>query len=82
MNTFKLSNISLDDMLRFLNDQGLKHIGTEGGHLKYSRADLNRPIVLQSHISPVPEFIVKQILVHLSMKRKDLQNYFHPKKDR
>lgn len=80
MNTFKLSNISLDDMLRFLKDQGLNYIGTEGGHIKYSRIDLNRPIILQSHISPVPEFIVKQILSHLGMKRKDLQNYFHPKK--
>ena len=32
------------------------------GHGKYTRADLNRPIVFQNHIDPVPEFIVKNIL--------------------
>jgi hypothetical protein len=34
----------------------------EKGHCKYTRADLNRPIIFQSHIDPIPEFIVKNNL--------------------
>jgi hypothetical protein len=37
-------------------------MSNDKGHCKYTRADLNRPIVFQNHIDPVPEFIVKNIL--------------------
>ncbi len=42
-----------------------------GGHEKWSRADLDRPITIQTHIDPVPEFIVKQILRHLDISRDE-----------
>jgi hypothetical protein len=72
--TFRLSNIPLKAFRKFLKDQGLKVIKDtrgRGGHEKWSRADLDRPITLQTHIDPVPEFIVKQVLRHLNMSRKD-----------
>lgn len=75
MNSYKLSNIPLATMLWFLEQQGLKHIKTEGGHAKYTRSDLRRPIVIQTHISPVPEFIVSQILKHLGFNKKDFHEY-------
>jgi len=34
-------------------------IRTEGGHEIYARQDLNRPFPIQSHIDPVPRFIVE-----------------------
>lgn len=42
-----------------------------GGHEKWARSDLDRPIILQTHVDPVPEFIVKQVLRHLSMSREE-----------
>jgi hypothetical protein len=42
--------------------KGLKHIRTTGGHKIWGGKSLQRPIVLQTHIDPVPGFIVKQIL--------------------
>ena len=68
MSTQKLSNISLKDFRKFLSNQGLnliKDTKGRGGHEKWSRSDLDRPITLQTHIDPVPEFIVKQVLRHL-----------------
>ena len=62
-------------MIWFLEHQGLKNISTEGGHAKYTRSDLLRPIIIQTHISPVPEFIVKQILGYLSFSKKDFHLY-------
>lgn len=73
MSTEKLSNITLKDFRKFLKKQGLNLIKDSkgrGGHEKWSRFDLDRPITIQTHIDPVPEFIVKQILRHLNLNRK------------
>jgi predicted RNA binding protein YcfA (HicA-like mRNA interferase family) len=75
MNTYKLSNIPLKTMLWFLEHNGLKQINIEGGHAKYTRADLLRPIIIQTHICPVPEFIVSQILKHLGYTKKSFHLY-------
>ncbi len=73
MSTRKLSNIPLKDFRNFLKNQGLNVIKTSkgrGGHEKWSRLNMDRPITIQTHIDPVPEFIVKQVLRHLNMDRK------------
>ena len=31
---------------------------------------MDRPITIQTHIDPIPEFIVKQVLRHLEMDRE------------
>lgn len=71
MSTQKLSNVSLADYELFLLKAGCKHIRDSGGHKVYSRKDLTRPIVVQSHIDPVPEFIIKNALRALGLSRKD-----------
>ncbi len=74
MSTQKLSNIPLKDFRRFLQSQGLNMIKSSkgrGGHEKWSCVDLDRPITIQTHIDPVPEFIVKQVLRHLEMTRSE-----------
>ncbi|RLD45094.1 MAG: type II toxin-antitoxin system HicA family toxin [Bacteroidetes bacterium] len=74
MSIGKLSNIPLKDFRNFLRNKGLNIIKTSkgrGGHEKWSRLDLDRPITIQTHVDPVPEFIVKQVLRHLKMTRKE-----------
>lgn len=73
MSTIKLSNISVKEFRKFLESQGLNIIkGSRGrgGHEKWSKSGMDRPITIQTHIDPVPEFIVKQVLRHLNMERK------------
>ncbi len=70
----RLSNIPLKLFRKFLKSQGLQVIkGSKGrgGHEKWSKQGLDRPITIQTHISPVPEFIVKQVLRHLGMDREE-----------
>lgn len=74
MSTHKLSNVSLDDYREFLIKAGCKKIGTEGGHEKWSRKDLLRPIIVQTHIDPVPEFIIKNALRNLGVSKQDFFN--------
>jgi len=47
-----------------------------------AKEGLLRPITLQTHISPVPEFIVKNCLRNLGLTKKDYQDYQKKKKIR
>jgi len=67
MNTYKSSNVPLRKFIKFLEAEGLKQIRIRGGHLIFSRSDLARSIPIQSHIDPVPEFIVLEVLNVLDM---------------
>ena len=72
MSTQKLSNVSLDQLRRFLRKSGLEQsVVTKGrgGHEKWIKPGLTRPIVFQSHIEPVPEFIMQQILRTLMVSK-------------
>lgn len=62
MSTKRLSNITIEEYRLFLRNVGCKFIKIEGGHEKWTRKDLNRPIMFQTHISPIPEFIIKNAL--------------------
>ncbi len=68
-----MKNISLQIYRKFLTQQGCKLIRTKGGHEHWSRKDLNRSLTLQSHITPVPEFIIKQHLRYLLLTRTDFE---------
>lgn len=57
-----LKNVSLRDCRKFLTKAGCYTKRTTGGHEHWTRADLLRPITIQTHIDPVPERIMKQII--------------------
>ena len=81
MNTVNLCNISLDSFRDFLIDQGCTKIkkGTSrgrGGHEKWVRKGLLRPITLQTHVDPVPEHIVRSSLRTLNVSRKEFENWY------
>ena len=71
MNTQKLSNVSLNEFRAFLEKIGCVNVSTEGGHEKWVREGLARPIILQTHISPIPEFIIRNALRNLGLSKKD-----------
>lgn len=70
---FKSGNVSLTLMRKILEHERCKCIKSEKGHEKYSRSDPLRPIIIQNHIDPVPEFIVKQIMRTLNLKNSDME---------
>lgn len=71
MSTKKLSNVKLDDYILFLERVGCKRIRVNGGHHIYARKGLMRPIVVQTHVDPVPEFIIRNALRSLGLSKKD-----------
>lgn len=81
MNRQKLSNIPLADFRRFLFDMGCTRVeqGTKGrgGHEKWVKEGLLRPITLQTHVDPVPEFVVRNTLATLGITKKQFFTYYY-----
>ena len=73
MSTYKLSNIPVKKLRLFLIKEGFRQSKInrgKGGHEKWVKDGLKRPEIYQSHIDPVPEFIMKQILRHIEIDKK------------
>ena len=66
-----LKNIRLAVFRRFLMSVGCEYKSKEGGHEKWRRPGLTRPIVLQTHEEPIPEFVIRKNLQTLTVSRED-----------
>lgn len=72
----KLSNITLDEFRAFMKAQGLTMQRTNGGHEMWAREGMARPVVFQTHIDPLPEFVVKNNLTAMGVTRKEFLDFF------
>ena len=68
------NNVPLKKFRKFLKNEGCSIIRTTGGHDIYARSDLPRSFPIQSHIDPVPRFIIdnaRRWLGYLSEMQKE-----------
>ena len=70
-----IKNISLRLFLQFLTSKGLKVIRTNGGHEIWGGKQLLRPIVIQTHIDPIPEFVIKNNLRNMGVTVEDFLKF-------
>lgn len=70
-----ISNVPLNSFRKFLQNKGLNLIRTSGGHEIWSGKHLLRPVILQTHIDPVPLFIVLNNLRTIGSNRKELEKF-------
>ena len=70
-----LKNISIRDCRKLLIKAGCHCNRTTGGHEHWTRSDLMRPITIQTHIDPVPERIMKQIIKALDINKNQVDKY-------
>jgi len=80
MAVYKTSNVPLRDFRKFLLSIGAKLIRTRGGHEIWFHRDLPRSIPLQTHIDPVPEFIVLEILNYFKVSKRTMWETINPQK--
>ena len=74
MNTYRTSNITIADFRLFLADKGLKEVESGNtGHGKWNKEGMLRPVVFQTHIDPIPEFIVHNNLRNMGLTASDLR---------
>lgn len=83
MNTVRLSNISIAEFKAFLESKGCVRVDNANeGHEKWERPGITRPIIFQTHIDPIPEFIVRNNLRNLEISRKEFADWYIGKKHR
>jgi len=76
-----LKNIKLSIFRDYLLSKGLKRIRINGGHEIWSRLDLKRPVVLQTHENPVPEHVIKNNLRTMKSNRTEFEEWLNPGKN-
>lgn len=74
-----LRNVTITEFKAFLTYKGLKHIRTSSGHEIWSGKKLLRPVIFQTHIEPIPEFIIKNNLRTIGSNKKELINFLENK---
>ena len=67
----KLSNISVQEFRDILVRLGLQPLRTTGGHEIWTKEGLQRAIVFQTHVEPIPEFVVRNAIRDLGMSRQE-----------
>lgn len=76
MNTYRTSNIAIADFRQFLADKGLEEVESGNtGHEKWNKEGMLRPVVFQTHIDPIPEFIVHNNLRNMGLTASDLRTW-------
>lgn len=63
----KLSKISLKEFRSVLTVLGLHKMRTKGGHEAWVREGLRRPIIIQTHVDPVSELVVRKTINDLDI---------------
>lgn len=66
-----LSNISIKDFRAALTLLGLSQIRTKGGHEAWMKEGMTRPVIFQTHVEPIPEFIIRNNLRNLNVSKKE-----------
>lgn len=67
----KLSNITLKEFRSILTALGLHKMRTKGGHEAWVREGLKRTVIIQTHVDPVSELVVRKTISDLGISRED-----------
>lgn len=60
---------------RFLESLGLSYVSTAGGHEKWAKDGMLRPVIFQTHIEPIPETIIRNNLRTIGASREELEKF-------
>lgn len=71
----RFKNIPLKLFRDYLYYKDLRPIRETGGHEIWGGKPLRRPIVLQTHVDPIPEFIVRNALRTLGVSADDFYDF-------
>lgn len=66
----KLSNITLKEFRAILTALGLHKMRTKGGYEAWVREGLKRTVIIQTHVDPVSELVVRKTINDLGISRE------------
>jgi len=66
-----LGNITLKDFRAALRSLGLEKVRTKGGHEAWMREGMTRPVIFQTHVEPIPEFVLRNNLRNIGISKEE-----------
>lgn len=66
-----LSNITIDEFRRILSSLGFSRVRTKGGHEAWMKLGMTRPVIIQTHVNPIPEYVVRNNLRNIGISRQE-----------
>lgn len=69
-----LTNISVKKYRSVLSKLGLHKVRTKGGHEAWFKEVMSRPVIFQTHINPIPEFIIRNNIRNMKISNEDFLN--------
>lgn len=66
-----LSNVTLSEFRAIMVLLGLTKVRTKGGHEAWMKAGMTRPAIVQTHVDPVPEYVLRNNLRIIGISRDE-----------
>jgi predicted RNA binding protein YcfA (HicA-like mRNA interferase family) len=66
-----LANISIKEFRAVLLILGLTNVRNKGGHEAWMKSGMTRPVIFQTHVEPIPEFIIRNNLRNLGINKEE-----------
>ena len=66
-----LSNVTIAEFRAIMLLLGLTKVRTKGGHEAWMKAGMIRPAIVQTHVDPVPEYILRNNLRVIGISRDE-----------
>lgn len=66
-----LANITISEFRTVIERLGLSKIRTKGGHEAWIKKGMTRPVIIQTHVNPIPEFIVRNNLRNIGISKQE-----------
>ncbi|MBR3492225.1 MAG: type II toxin-antitoxin system HicA family toxin [Bacteroidales bacterium] len=66
-----LSNVSISEFRAIMLLLGLSKVRTKGGHEAWMKAGMTRPAIVQTHVDPVPEYVLRNNLRIIGISREE-----------
>ena len=66
-----LANITIKEFRDVLIALGLTKVRSKGGHEAWMKNGMTRPVIFQTHIEPIPEFIIRNNLRNIGISKDE-----------
>jgi len=66
-----LSNVTVAEFRKILFALGLERVRSKGGHEAWMKEGMTRPVIIQTHIDPIPKFVIRNNLRNIGISKQD-----------
>ena len=66
-----LSNVTIAEFRAILVLLGMTKVRTKGGHEAWMKVGMTRPAIVQTHVDPVPEYVLRNNLRVIGISRDE-----------